>query len=61
LSPKEEQRLMQIPQIREVTVSQYKEFFGISEQLARMDLNKFVKLGYMQKLGIGSSAIYIKK
>ena len=61
LSTKEEQRLMQIPQIREMTVSQYKEFFGVSEQLARMDLNKFVKLGYMQKLGIGSSAIYIKK
>lgn len=61
LSPKEEQRLMQISQIREMTVSQYKEFFGVSEQLARMDLSKFEKLGYMQKLGTGSSAIYIKK
>lgn len=44
-----------------MTVSQYKEFFGVSEQLACMDLSKFEKLGYMQKLGTGSSAIYIKK
>lgn len=61
LLPKEEQRLMQIPQIGEMTVSLYKEYFGVSEQLARMDLSKFVKLGYMQKLGTGNSAIYIKK
>lgn len=61
LSPKEEQRLMQIPQIREMKVSQYEEYFGVSEQLARRNLNKFVKLGYMQKLGKGNSAVYIKK
>ena len=59
LNEREMQRLSFVEQMGHITAKQYMEQFEVSEGVARKELNKYVRLGYMTKVKSGTHIKYV--
>lgn len=59
LNGREKERLVIVAERGPITAKQYIEQFKVSEGVARKELNKYVRLGYMAKEKIGTRVNYV--
>ena len=59
LNERERLRMAYVEQKGHITAKQYTEQFEVSEGVARKELNKYVRLGYMTKVKRGTHIKYV--